>query len=1461
MKKKIISLMISFVLLQIVVINKSFAKSLPAGSGAGDIPANVLILLDKSGSMSSSMALGADLRFPNRITLGSDTDKNVIASPINTSNGLRNVSYSNALAQIGSTTSWTAQGDCNSSSRHVFLEQYNGNIFFFNQGQQGCSVNITTGDVTRFALVSNVTGGDLKDNFLYVFRKNPSQILIYDLDNNNQLHATCTYGGSTRLGTILNSSEIGGYERASFEIDKAKSYLFSVFPQGSKTFMERFNLASGIGSCPSEIATSSQSLNKRMRQARDIEMHPTKADTFLITRNFSVYEYNAASNSFGTGGTSGIGQFRRTFNNYSPNNINQIRFNKAYGIAVDVDNERIYIADKQSNKIQVFDKDFGFIKILGSTGQNQSRMVGAANAIKEITTDSNLTSGAHFGFGWWSSATTIWYTSFRGFGWPTCISQMAAINAEIGIDSSHWVYRRQGNGGYWCDIDKRPSGFSGWDNPKDKGIPCTTNNCLRVKVNREGAAKTAAKVLNVSPGGGTRASDFTDLATQYFNHPTESPRIDGASCGKNYVIIIGDGIWGMHSQAMTAATALKVDGIKTFSIAYGSGISATGLLNFDELAVAGGTDRVRIASDGVMLKEILNDIIGNIIADKVSFTAPSITAKVSEGGTLLQAQFQYVKREEWNGFIKKTKLNAGGQPIPNDPSNWEAHERMPGPDQRKIWTQLELSNDYKNSYNNVTETNSNELRSMFQRFGGDILDYHRDTVITGGGNTTRCSTQVASIEDGDEDDLKGLINFLRGKDYFDYNGDCNLTNTRDHYLGDVYNSDMLVVGKPAAESNFTSKNQEAYWRAVNDYNMFKSSKNNRAETIYVGANDGMLHAIDFDSGIEQWAFIPPFLFPQLAGLINPSFNVQTPAPAGGTNSIYGVDGSPVQHDILMYGIQPDGSRDSVKSWRTILMVPYGRGGAGFSVLDITDRDAPVHYYSVYNSKRTNTIYRMDHTGTVFEQTYLPQSFSLAQFPEAMVAAANLQADANVDTTCNTSGTTSCFKSWTWTLPDVFTGTGVAKSDLEVTVNEIDTTLFSIGTSAGGKPTITISSEEIFYQVASGPGLIAGQNVGIKIKSSSALTASSGDPDYDYSKLGETWSAPRIFRMPNSGSGDTNINDDIYVAVMGGGFGNEISGVGSGVYVINLEDTLKPFKIQQHIEIQDLSTNDVNNSVPGNLVVITPDNARKFAKFRGALVYASDYEGKITKINLTNMSSDPGDPAIELYDNYAMFDSQATKGNGRFMFHSMDATIGRKTKKLWLFAGTGDMNNLVDKRTSVNNILLGIADKDFPKYKNPVPTGNPPQPPTIKNLLSNCVNTANQVSPNCIDITTAGQFGKIGWYIELEDAKKVTAEPTVAGGVVYFPVYKPPADLCDLGPATMCAVDDECGTNLSSGLGSNSNDDQCHYVGKGILSKIVAFDGKLYANIAGEADGGKDLITKSAIGIEIEVGRNAWRQQQ
>ncbi|MDA9709205.1 3-isopropylmalate dehydratase large subunit, partial [Candidatus Pelagibacter sp.] len=64
---------------------------------------------------------------------------------------------------------------------------------------------------------------------------------------------------------------------------------------------------------------------------------------------------------------------------------------------------------------------------------------------------------------------------------------------------------------------------------------------------------------------------------------------------------------------------------------------------------------------------------------------------------------------------------------------------------------------------------------------------------------------------------------------------------------------------------------------------------------------------------------------------------------GGTNPIYGVDGSVTAHD--MYFKKPG---TNSPGWYTILMVPYGRGGAGFSLLDVTNPDKPDHLYSIYN---------------------------------------------------------------------------------------------------------------------------------------------------------------------------------------------------------------------------------------------------------------------------------------------------------------------------------------------------------------------------------------------------------------------------------------------------------------------------------------------------------------------------------
>ena len=100
----------------------------------------------------------------------------------------------------------------------------------------------------------------------------------------------------------------------------------------------------------------------------------------------------------------------------------------------------------------------------------------------------------------------------------------------------------------------------------------------------------------------------------------------------------------------------------------------------------------------------------------------------------------------------------------------------------------------------------------------------------------------------------------------------------------------------------------------------------------------MLHAFDAETGDERWAFVPPFIAGRLPEVINDTLNGIAGTEKGGTNAIFGVDGSPVVHDMYISGIKPDGEfEQGTKSWHTILMIPYGRGGAGYSILDITDQ--------------------------------------------------------------------------------------------------------------------------------------------------------------------------------------------------------------------------------------------------------------------------------------------------------------------------------------------------------------------------------------------------------------------------------------------------------------------------------------------------------------------------------------------
>lgn len=148
-----------------------------------------------------------------------------------------------------------------------------------------------------------------------------------------------------------------------------------------------------------------------------------------------------------------------------------------------------------------------------------------------------------------------------------------------------------------------------------------------------------------------------------------------------------------------------------------------------------------------------------------------------------------------------------------------------------------------------------------------------------------------------------LVNFLRGKDTYE-----SVFRNRDHVLGDTVNSVPAYV----KGSNYDFQDE--------GYSAFKVQNSERSGTLYIGANDGMLHAFDAASGEELWAYVPKMIMPNLWTLGDANY---------ANHHQYYVDGSPQIMDV---------KDDS--GWRTILVSGLNRGGKGYFAMDITNPNSP-----------------------------------------------------------------------------------------------------------------------------------------------------------------------------------------------------------------------------------------------------------------------------------------------------------------------------------------------------------------------------------------------------------------------------------------------------------------------------------------------------------------------------------------
>ena len=185
-------------------------------------------------------------------------------------------------------------------------------------------------------------------------------------------------------------------------------------------------------------------------------------------------------------------------------------------------------------------------------------------------------------------------------------------------------------------------------------------------------------------------------------------------------------------------------------------------------------------------------------------------------------------------------------------------------------------------------------------------------------------TQWSSLNATDQGNAAGLnlVNFIRGDKSFN-----NLYyRDRTHALGDIVHGAPVYVKVAQAsfvDTGYSSPVGASFVDCINVGGAGCSGIFNgpRPSTVYVAANDGMLHAFDASTLDERWAYIPNSMIPQLYRLADKNYVHQ-----------FYVDGSPTVADIY----------DSVAGkWKTILVGGLNSGGRSYYALDITDPTTPI----------------------------------------------------------------------------------------------------------------------------------------------------------------------------------------------------------------------------------------------------------------------------------------------------------------------------------------------------------------------------------------------------------------------------------------------------------------------------------------------------------------------------------------
>jgi len=324
------------------------------------------------------------------------------------------------------------------------------------------------------------------------------------------------------------------------------------------------------------------------------------------------------------------------------------------------------------------------------------------------------------------------------------------------------------------------------------------------------------------------------------------------------------------------------------------------------------------AQDGYKLEKQLLAAINDILQRSASGTAVSVLATKGEGeGTLVQAFFKPIvvkglEEIKWVGYLQSLWVDAYGNTREDTNGNHKLDlgedniikfflDQDSGETKVSVYGVSE-DNPYPDTEDNATEIiNLEEINAIFEA-GSMLADRAADerTIysFTGDNNSVFTDFTTANytefqdffgVEDnatwgylgeGFENRVKNIIRYVRGVEdnSTEYEGAPvlrpRMMDNKMWKLGDIVYSTPVSISKPV----------ENYGLLYDDetYRAFFEKYRNRETVVYVGANDGMLHAFTsgvydeenqmfvpqggLDIGDELWAYVPHCLLPHLKWL-------------------------------------------------------------------------------------------------------------------------------------------------------------------------------------------------------------------------------------------------------------------------------------------------------------------------------------------------------------------------------------------------------------------------------------------------------------------------------------------------------------------------------------------------------------------------------------------------------------------